>query len=157
MSQDLLEDALKSSIEEEKAKLIEEFAFFDDWIERYEYLIDIGRKHPPLNAAYKIDEFKLSGCQSQVWLVAERLGDRLLFHATSDAAIVSGIIALLLRVYSNRTPEDIIVTKPDFIQAIGLDSHLSATRKSGLNAMLRAIKDRAQAELDHCSEEREKG
>ncbi|WP_025300800.1 SufE family protein [Candidatus Endolissoclinum faulkneri] len=148
MNQEFFENTLRTPIEEEKTKLIEEFAFFDNWTERYEYLIDLGRKHPPLEEVYKRDEFKLSGCQSQVWLVGERVGDRLLFQAMSDAVIVSGIIALLLRVYSNRTPQDIIDTEPDFIHAIGLDSHLSAIRNNGLSAMLKAIKGRAQSELD---------
>lgn len=136
------------SIAEEQDELIDEFAFFDDWMQRYEYLIDLGRKLPALDAAYKRDEFKLKGCQSQVWLVGEKKDDRLVFHAISDAAIVSGIIALLLRVYSNRTAAEILETDPAFIAAIGLDAHLSPTRKNGLGAMLKAIKDRARAELE---------
>ena len=97
-------DAPERPIDEEQEELIDEFAFFDDWMQRYEYLIDLGRKLPPLDEAYKRDEFKLKGCQSQVWLVGEKRGDRLVFHAISDAAIVSGIIALLLRVYSTARP-----------------------------------------------------
>ncbi|MEQ8586391.1 MAG: SufE family protein [Thalassobaculaceae bacterium] len=141
-------DASQRPIAEEQEELIDEFAFFDDWMQRYEYLIDLGRKLPPLDEAFKRDEFKLKGCQSQVWLVGEKKDDRLVFHAISDAAIVSGIIALLLRVYSNRTPREIVDTDPDFIPAIGLDAHLSPTRKNGLGAMLTAIKERARAELD---------
>lgn len=140
--------ANRPSIAEEQAELIEEFAFFDDWMQRYEYLIDLGRKLPSFPEEYRRDEFKLKGCQSQVWFVGERRDGRLVFHAVSDAAIVSGIIALLLRIYSGRTPAEIIATEPDFIAAIGLDSHLSPTRKNGLGAMLKAIKGRAQAELD---------
>jgi len=140
--------ANRPSIAEEQAELIEEFAFFDDWMQRYEYLIDLGRKLPPLPDEYRRDEFKLKGCQSQVWFVGEKRGGRLVFHAVSDAAIVSGIVALLLRIYSDRTPAEIVATEPDFIAAIGLDSHLSPTRKNGLGAMLKAIKGRAQAELD---------
>lgn len=140
-------DAPERSIEAEQEELIDEFAFFDDWMQRYEYLIDLGRKLPPLDETYKRDEFKLKGCQSQVWLVGEKRGERLVFHAISDAAIVSGIIALLLRVYSNRTAQEIVATDPDFIPAIGLDSHLSPSRKNGLGAMLKAIKERATAEL----------
>ena len=136
------------SIADEQDELIDEFAFFDDWMQRYEYLIDLGRKLPPLADEFRRDEFKLKGCQSQVWLVGERQDDRLVFHATSDAAIVSGIIALLLRVYSNRTAREIVDTEPAFIPAIGLDAHLSPTRKNGLGAMLKAIKERARAELD---------
>lgn len=140
-------DASQRPIAEEQEELIDEFAFFDDWMQRYEYLIDLGRKLPPLDEAFKRDEFKLKGCQSQVWLVGEKKDDRLVFHAISDAAIVSGIIALLLRVYSNRTPREIVDTDPDFIPAIGLDAHLSPSRKNGLGAMLTAIKERARAEL----------
>ena len=117
-------------------------------MERYQYLIDLGRKLPEFPEEYRRDEFKLKGCQSQVWLVGEKRDGRLVFHAISDAAIVSGIIAVLLRVYSNRTPGEIVATEPDFIAEIGLDAHLSPTRKNGLGAMLTAIKGRAQAELD---------
>lgn len=138
----------RQAIIEEQAELIDEFAFFDDWMERYEYLIDLGRKLPPFPEEYRRDEFKLKGCQSQVWFVGEKRDGRLVFHAVSDAAIVSGIIALLLRVYSGRTPEEIVATEPEFVAAIGLDAHLSPTRKNGLGAMLKAIKGRAQAELD---------
>ncbi len=133
---------------EEQEELIGEFAFFDDWMERYQYLIDLGRKLPAFPDEYRRDEFKLKGCQSQVWLVGEKRDGRLVFHAISDAAIVSGIIAVLLRVYSDRTPEEIVATEPDFVAAIGLDAHLSPTRKNGLGAMLTAIKGRARAELD---------
>ncbi len=144
----MTDSAPDRSIADEQEDLIDEFAFFDDWMERYEYLIDLGRKLPPLPDEYRRDEFKLKGCQSQVWLVGEKRDDRLVFHAISDAAIVSGIIALLLRVYSNRTASEIIDTEPAFIAAIGLDSHLSPTRKNGLGAMLKAIKDRARSELE---------
>ncbi len=133
---------------EEQEELIGEFAFFDDWMERYQYLIDLGRKLPAFPDEYRRDEFKLKGCQSQVWLVGEKRDGRLVFHAISDAAIVSGIIAALLRVYSDRTPEEIVATEPNFVAAIGLDSHLSPTRKNGLGAMLTAIKGRARAEID---------
>ncbi|MEQ8394547.1 SufE family protein [Thalassobaculum sp.] len=140
--------AAASSIAQEQDDLIGEFGFFDDWMERYQYLIDLGRKLPEFPEEYRRDEFKLKGCQSQVWLVGEKRDGRLVFHAISDAAIVSGIIAVLLRVYSNRTPAEIVATEPSFIAEIGLDAHLSPTRKNGLGAMLTAIKGRAQAELD---------
>lgn len=136
------------SIAEEQQELIGEFAFFDDWDDRYQYLIDLGRKLPAFPEEYRRDEFKLKGCQAQVWLVGEKRGDRLVFHAVSDAAIVSGLIAVLLRVYSNRTPREIVATEPDFVAAIGLDEHLAMTRKNGLGAMLKAIRGRARAELD---------
>lgn len=136
------------SIEEEQEELISEFAFFDDWMERYEYLIDLGRKLPEFPEEYKIDDFKLRGCQSQVWLMSKLAGDRLVFQAISDAAIVSGLVAIILRIYSNRTPQEIIDTEPDFISQIGLDEHLSPTRKNGLSSMLKAVKGRAQLVLD---------
>jgi cysteine desulfuration protein SufE len=147
MTTDSLEPATATP-EEAQEELIDEFGFFDDWDDRYGYLIDLGRKLPELPDAYRRDEFKLKGCQSQVWLAGEKQGDRLHFHAVSDAAIVSGIIAVLLRVYSDRTADEILRTEPDFIAKIGLDSHLSPTRKNGLAAMLGAIKGRAQAEVD---------
>ena len=133
------------SIAEEQEELISEFAFFDDWMDRYQYLIDLGRKLPELPGEFKRDEFKLKGCQSQVWLVGERHGDRLVFRAISDAAIVSGLIAVILRIYSNRTADEILATEPDFIREIGLEEHLSPTRKNGLGAMLTKIKAEAQS------------
>ena len=132
------------TIAEAQQALIEEFGFFDDWMQRYEYLIDLGRKLPPLDAAFLKDDFKLRGCQSQVWLVGRQEGDKIVFEANSDAAIVSGLIALVLRIYSNRTADEIISTEPDFITAIGLDDHLSPSRKNGLGSMLLSIKERAQ-------------
>ena len=141
-------DIPKTSIAEEQDDLIAEFAFFDDWMDRYQYLIDLGRNLPTMPEEYLRDEFKLKGCQSQVWFVGQAVGDRLLFRAISDAAIVSGLIAVLLKIYSNRTPREIIDTTPDFIAKIGLETHLSPTRKNGLGAMVDAIKRRAQAALD---------
>ncbi|MEK9595642.1 MAG: SufE family protein [Rhodospirillaceae bacterium] len=136
------------TIDEAQQALIEEFGFFDDWMQRYEYLIDLGRQLAPLDAEFLKDEFKLRGCQSQVWLIARHEDDKLVFEASSDAAIVSGLIAVVLRIYSNRTAQEIIDTAPDFIAAIGLDDHLSPTRKNGLGAMLQTIKERAQRALE---------
>jgi cysteine desulfuration protein SufE len=136
------------TIDEAQQALIEEFGFFDDWMQRYEYLIDLGRQLAPLDAEFLKDEFKLRGCQSQVWLIARHEDDKLVFEANSDAAIVSGLIAVVLRIYSNRTALEIIDTAPDFIAAIGLDDHLSPTRKNGLGAMLQTIKERAQRALE---------
>jgi cysteine desulfuration protein SufE len=136
------------TIDEAQQALIEEFGFFDDWMQRYEYLIDLGRQLAPLDAEFLKDEFKLRGCQSQVWLIARHEDDKLVFEANSDAAIVSGLIAVVLRIYSNRTAQEIIDTAPDFIAAIGLDDHLSPTRKNGLGAMLQTIKERAQRALE---------
>ena len=120
--------------------VIEEFAFFDDWMDRYQYLIDLGRRLPPLAEDELVDDNKIRGCQSQVWLVASQADGRLQFKAISDAAIVSGLIAILLRIYSDRRPEDILSTPPDFVSALQLDQHLSPTRSNGLASMLTAIR-----------------
>ena len=129
----------KTGIDEAQQELIDDFAFFDDWLDRYQYLIDQGRQLPPFPLEWQREENKLQGCQSQVWLVGEWRDGRLRMAAVSDAAIVSGLIALLMRIYNGRTADEINGTPPAFIQAIGLDSHLSPTRSNGLNAMLQAI------------------
>jgi cysteine desulfuration protein SufE len=130
-----------------QAEIAEEFAFFGDWTERYQYLIDLGRKLPPFPDVLKTEENKVTGCQSLVWLVRSGDARRLEFQAISDSAIVSGLIALLLRVYSGRRAEEILATEPTFIEAIGLAKHLSPTRSNGLAAMLAAIKQQARASL----------
>ena len=135
------------SAEEAQQSIADEFSFFSDWTERYQYLIDLGRKLPPFPDALKTEANKVQGCQSQVWLVAEGDRDRLEFRAISDSAIVSGLIALLLRVYSGRAAREIIDTEPRFIEAIGLAKHLSPTRSNGLAAMLKTIQSRASAAL----------
>ena len=128
----------------EAAAIVEEFGFFDDWEDRYQMLIDQGRKLAPLPEKYRHDDFQLRGCQSVVYFVAERdEADKITFMAQSDAAIVQGLVALLLRVYSGRTAKEIRETEPEFLSKIGLDSHLSATRKNGLASMLNAIKSAA--------------
>lgn len=134
----------KSTISEEQENIIEEFSFFEDWMDKYQYLIDLGRKLPKMPEEYLREEFKLKGCQSQVWFVGEANENRLIFRASSDAAIVAGLIAILLRIYSNRTPAEILSVKPSFIADIGLEEHLSPTRKNGLGAMLQSIKQRAE-------------
>ena len=134
----------KSTISEEQENIIEEFSFFEDWMDKYQYLIDLGRKLPKMPEEYLREEFKLKGCQSQVWFVGEANENRLVFRASSDAAIVAGLIAILLRIYSNRTPTEILSVKPSFIADIGLEEHLSPTRKNGLGAMLQSIKQRAE-------------
>jgi cysteine desulfuration protein SufE len=122
-------------------EIIDEFSFFDDWLERYQYLIDLGKKLPPLNAEDMTEDRLLSGCQSNVWFLADGDASHLEFRANSDAAIVSGLIALILRVYSGRSAEEILATEPEFIGAIGLSEHLSPTRANGLDAMLRAVRN----------------
>lgn len=129
-----------SAVEAQQA-IAEEFAFFGDWTERYQYLIDLGRKLPPFPDEWKTEQYKVDGCQSQVWLVPSRDASGLIhFDATSDSAIVTGLIALLLRVYSDRPASEILATEPEFIQMIGLAKHLSPTRSNGLAAMLATIK-----------------
>ncbi len=131
---------MTNEVQAAQDELIEEFQFFDDWMDRYQYLIDLGRRLPALTDAELVEENKIKGCQSQVWFVAEQENDRLMFRATSDAAIVSGLIALLLRIYSGRRPEDILKTPPDFVTELQLEQHLSPTRSNGLSAMLKAIR-----------------
>ena len=126
----------------------DEFAFFGDWSERYQYLIDLGRKLPPMDDALKTDAHRLHGCQSMVWIVADGDATRLDFTAASDSAIVSGLIFLALRVYSGRSAEEILATETRYIADIGLAKHLSPTRNNGLAALLAFIKARAQAARD---------
>lgn len=120
-------------------EIIDEFGLFDDWLERYQYIIDLGKKLEPLDAAEKKDEALLDGCQSRVWLLASGDADCLRFRAASDAAIVSGLIYLLLRVYSGRSADAILTGRPFFVDELGLSEHLSSTRANGLNAMLTEI------------------
>ena len=136
--------ATTDSIQDE---IIDEFSFFDDWMERYQYIIDLGRKLPDFPQEWKTDENRLHGCQSQVWIVSEGDREHLHFHAISDSAIVSGLIALVLRVYSGRSADEILNTEPKFVEAIGLAKHLSPTRSNGLASMLEEIRRRARAEI----------
>ena len=129
-----------NEVEQAQQELIEEFQFFEDWMDRYQYIIDLGRRLPEFPADAMTDDNKIRGCQSQVWFLAEMKDDRLHFQAISDAAIVSGLIAMLLRVYSGRTPQDILDTPPDFVTALELEAHLSPTRSNGLASMLNAIR-----------------
>src|SRR5690242_15345174 len=135
------------SAEAAQDAIAEEFAFFGDWTERYQYLIDLGRKLPPLPEELKTEAYKVHGCQSQVWLVPQGDAARLDFRAISDSAIVSGLIALLLRVYSGRSAREILDTEPRFVEAIGLAKHLSPTRSNGLAAMLKTVKEHAHGAL----------
>ena len=126
------------------AEIVDEFSFLDDWEDRYQLLIDQGRKLAPFPGHLRDDSHKLRGCQSVVYFAAERdASDVVTFTAESDAAIVQGLVALLLRVYSGRPATEIRDTEPSFLTEIGLDSHLSATRKNGLASMLGAIKSAA--------------
>ena len=122
----------------------EEFGFFGDWSERYQYLIDLGRKLPPFPEEWKTEEHRLRGCQSMVWIVPSGDAQRLEFAAISDSAIVSGLVYLALRVYSGRSAREILDTPADYISEIGLAKHLSPTRSNGLAALLAFIRDTAQ-------------
>ena len=126
-----------------QADIVDTFKLFEDWTERYQYIIDLGRQAPPFPEEWKVDKYKLHGCQSQVWIVTERRGERLHYAATSDSAIVAGLIELLLQVYSDRRPADILATPPDFLQDIQLAEHLSPTRSNGLHAMVQQIRQHA--------------
>ena len=137
--------ATQESAQDAQNAIVEEFSFFGDWTERYQYLIDLGRKLPLLPEEFKTEAHKVQGCQSQVWLVAGGDAEQLEFRAISDSAIVSGLIALLLRVYSGRSAREILETEPRFIEAIGLAKHLSPTRNNGLAAMFKRIQDEARA------------
>ena len=133
-----------NTAQEEAQAIIEEFSFFDDWEDRYQLLIDQGRKLADFPVHYRDDDHRLRGCQSVVYFASEQQADgKIVFLAESDAAIVQGLVALLLRVYSGRNADEIRETDANFLSAIGLDSHLSATRKNGLASMLGAIKGAA--------------
>ena len=135
---------LEPTAAEAQAAIADEFAFFGDWSERYQYLIDLGRKLPEFPEAWKIEEHRLHGCQSMVWIVPSGDAGKLDFTAVSDSAIVSGLVFLALRVYSGRPAEEILATEPDYISTIGLAKHLSPTRSNGLAALLAFIRDTAK-------------
>ena len=137
----------ESTAAEAQAAIADEFAFFGDWSERYQYLIDLGRKLPEFPEEYKTEEHRLHGCQSLVWIVASGDASRLEFAAISDSAIVSGLVYLALRVYSGRPAAEIVATEPTFVEAIGLARHLSPTRSNGLASLLGFIRARAEAAL----------
>lgn len=134
---------LEPTAEAAQAAIRDEFAFFGDWSERYQYLIDLGRKLPDFPEDARTEDNRLHGCQSMVWIVASGDASRLDFAAISDSAIVSGLIYLTLRVYSGRSAAEILATEPGFIAGIGLAKHLSPTRSNGLAALLGWIRDRA--------------
>ena len=134
---------LEATPAEAQAAIAEEFGFFGDWSERYQYLIDLGRKLPSFPEEWKVEEHRLHGCQSMVWIVPSGDASKLDFAAASDSAIVSGLVFLALRVYSGRSAAEILATDPDYIGAIGLAKHLSPTRSNGLAALLAFIREHA--------------
>lgn len=127
-------------IQEIQEEIVDEFAMFEDWMQRYEYMIELGKSLPIINEAYKTDDNIIKGCQSKVWVHGELEGDRLVFTADSDAIITKGIIAILIRAFSNQKPLDIINADTKFIDEIGLKEHLSPTRANGLVSMMKQLK-----------------
>ena len=135
----------KLTIEETEKEIVEEFSLFDSWDDKYEYIIDLGKKLPPLEEQHKRDENKVRGCQSTVWLVADYEDGKVLYKAESDAVIVKGLISMLIRVLSGHKPDEIVNAKLDFINEIGMTSHLAQTRSNGLLAMVKQMKHYALA------------
>ena len=129
------------TIKDKQEEIIEEFSAFDDWMDRYQLLIDLGSEQPPLDEQYKTESNLIEGCQSRVWLQADLMSDGTVrFLAESDALIVKGIVSLLVKVYSGHTPDDILANEPYFVEAIGLKEHLSPTRSNGLVAMIKQMR-----------------
>ena len=137
-----------NAAEQAQREIVEEFSFFDDWMDRYQYLIDLGRKLPEFPETAKVQDNRVHGCQSQVWLLVGGDAKRMEFKAISDSAIVCGLIALVIRVYSGLAAEAILDTQPHFIQDIGLAQHLSPTRSNGLHAMLQTVRGHAAGILE---------
>ena len=135
------------SLNEAKTAVIDEFSMYDEWLDKYEYLIDLGRQLPPYPEALKTDEKLIKGCQSRVWLDIREEDGRLLMQADSDAIITKGIISLLVRVFSNRTPAEIAADDFSFLDEIGLKENLSPTRANGLVSMVETIKAAARSRL----------
>ncbi|MFO7703292.1 SufE family protein [Psychroflexus maritimus] len=134
-----------SQIKERQEEIIDEFSMFEDWMQRYEYMIELGKSLPTIDEQHKKDENIIKGCQSRVWLYADLEGEKIKFSADSDAIITKGIIALLIRVFSDQTPKDILQADVKFIDEIGLKDHLSPTRANGLVSMIKQLKNYALA------------
>ena len=131
---------MKNSIKDIEEEIVDEFNMFDSWIDKYDYLIDLGKSLPKIDSIYKTQENIITGCQSQVWLHAEKENNKVIFTADSDAIMTKGIIAMLIRVLSGQKAEKIINTNLDFIDKIGLNEQLSQTRANGLNSMIKQMK-----------------
>jgi cysteine desulfuration protein SufE len=128
------------TIDEIQQEIIEDFSGFEDWMDKYGLLIELGNELVPIDPKYKVDSNLIRGCQSRVWLQQEYIDGKIVFEAESDALIVKGLVALLLKIYSNRTPQEILSSEPRFIDEIGLRQHLSPTRSNGLLAMVKQMK-----------------
>ena len=129
-----------SSIKEIQEEVVDEFAMFDDWMQRYEYMIDLGKSLPLIDGKYKTDDYIIKGCQSKVWVHADLEDSKVKFTADSDAIITKGIIAILIRTFSGQPPQEILDADTSFIDQIGLKEHLSPTRANGLVSMIKQIK-----------------
>lgn len=127
-------------IKEIQDEIVDEFSMFDDWMERYEYIIELGKKLPIIKEEFKTENNIIKGCQSKVWLQGEQTDDKIVFTADSDAILTKGIIAILIRTFSNQKASDILEAEMDFIDQIGLKEHLSPTRANGLVSMIKNIK-----------------
>lgn len=134
-----------NSIPATENEIVEEFALFDSWDDKYEYIIDLGKKLPALEDQYKLDENRVRGCQSTVWLVSDYRDSKILFKADSDSVIVKGLISMLIRVLSGHTTDEILEAKLDFINKIGMNTHLAQTRSNGLLSMVKQMKNFAVA------------
>ncbi len=135
----------QKSIADVERELVEEFSLFDSWDDKYEYIIDLGKRLAPLDVQYKKDDNRVRGCQSTVWLVADFIDGKVVYKAESDAVIVKGLISMLIRVLSGHKPDEIINAKLDFIREIGMTTHLAQTRSNGLLAMVKQMKNFALA------------
>ena len=133
------------SIQEKANEIVAEFALFDDWMDKYNYLIELGHSTPIIDDKYRNESYLINGCQSRVWISAEMVDGKMILKADSDAVITKGVVSLLIRVLSNEKPEDILGNELDFLNQIGLQEHLSPTRANGLRAMLQQIKLYAMA------------
>ena len=134
-----------SDIQEKQEEIIDEFSMFDDWMQRYEYMIDLGKSLPLIEDEYKTDDNIIKGCQSRVWVKADYQDNKVVFKADSDAIITKGIVAILIRVFSGQKPEEIAKADTQFIDEIGLKEHLSPTRANGLVSMIKQLKAYALA------------
>ena len=131
---------MKNSIKDIEEEIVDEFNMFENWIDKYDYLIDLGKSLPKIDEKYKVEDNIITGCQSQVWLHAKKVDNKVVFTADSDAIMTKGIIAMLIRVLSGQKAENIINTNLDFIDKIGLNEQLSQTRANGLNSMIKQMK-----------------
>lgn len=136
------------NIQEEQNRIIHEFSHLNDWLDKYQHLIELGKNHSSLNDAFKTDRYALAGCQSKVWIIGELMENRLRIRADSDSMITRGILALLIRVLNNRPPQEIAAAKLFFVEDIGLSTNLSPSRANGLALIIKTIRDIAQNHLN---------